>query len=300
MPEPMAGKFVESESLRELTERREAWYAHVSRPIQFPEPALVLDLDSRRESEARMLKHLHQACVLHRENYFATNQIKHLYLVDAFLALTKVENPLALYAVARSMFELSATLHEVQKRLRETSSTLTPKNWRQVGEKFFGLIIRARFATTHPNLLDLLLQQGVPRHRLKPFHITQCVADLTAHPDHHDADSRYQVLCDFVHHNLGSSTTASSGSGISEGAWSSGGGGIVGNGMMTITQYEYPGDGKADQALEDVAPGFLRDALACVQWLNTTPDGPFPPELLEAITASPLGFNMLREPRRPA
>jgi hypothetical protein len=239
-------------------------------------------------------------CLLHSENYSAANQIKHLYLVDAFLALAQARNPLAMYAIARSMFELSAFLHEVQKRLDVTSRALASQNWRQVGERFFGLIVRARFATTHPTTRDMLLQQGVSQARLKPFNVTRCIANLAAHPEHPDAELRYAILCDFVHHNLRSSTTANSGSGISDIARSSGGGAIFGTGSMTITQYEYPVSGKGDRALDELAPGFLNDAIACIQWLNLTAASPFSLELAEAMTGSALGFDVLREPRRPA
>jgi hypothetical protein len=287
-------------SLQELKTRRDVWHAHVSRPIQLPEPSFILDLDSRHGTEARIFRHIHQMCLLHTENYSAANQIKHLYLVDAFFALAQAPNPLAMYAIARSMFELSAFLHEVQKRLEATSLALTSKNWQQVGERFFGLIVRARFATTHPIIRNMLLQQSVSQVRLKPFNVARCISNLATHHEHVDAETRYAILCDFVHHNIGSSTTANSGSGTSDVAQSSGGGMIFGTGPMTITQYEYPVSGKIDNALDELAPGFLRDSLACVQWLNLTPAGPFSQELVEAMTGSALGFEVLREPRRPA
>ncbi|MDN5855278.1 MAG: hypothetical protein L0K86_21025 [Actinomycetia bacterium] len=284
-------------SIRELESRRDRWHADVRGPTQLPEPALVLNLDSRRKSDIRTMKHVHQMCILHRENFWTSNQIKQLYLVDAFLTLSKAENPLGLYAIARSILELSALLHEVRERLVETTLRLTEQNWRQVGETFFGLITRARFATTHPTLRDALAQGGFPSGRLKPFNITHCVTNLAAHQDHRDAATRYEALCDFVHHNLGSSTTANSGTGVADAARSSGGGVVFGNSPVTITQYEYPARGKTARALNELAPDFLRDALACVQWLNLIPDGPFPPELLEAVTGSRFGFEVLREPR---
>ncbi|MBN9102343.1 MAG: hypothetical protein J0I49_30225 [Pseudonocardia sp.] len=288
---------VGAESALKLQERRKSWYAHVARPIQFPEPSLTLDLDSRRESTVRMFRHVHQTCVFHRENFVAANEIKHLYLVDAFLALAKIENPIALYAVARSVFELNAFLYNVQSRLLNATRSVTADNWRQVGEKFFGILIRARFATQHPAYREMLFQEGVSSARLKPFNIQQCVTQLSSEPEHRDALDRYQLLCDYVHHNLGSATTVNSGSGTSDAARSAGGGAIIGQGPMTVTQYEYPVDGKLDRSLNELAPGFLRDALACVNWLNRTPASPFSPDLVEGVTGDPLGFDILREPR---
>jgi hypothetical protein len=99
----------------------------------------------------------------------------------------------------------------VQKRLEDVVLHVKP-----LGEKYFGLIVRARFATTHPVYHDLLRADGVPARRLKPFDITHCVQGLTAEPEHQDATARYALLCDFVHHNLASSTTANSGSGVTD------------------------------------------------------------------------------------
>ena len=293
MAESTAGEL----ALLELKDRRQGWYAHVSKPLQLPEPGLVLDLASRRGSDVRTLKHLQQMCMIHRENYGVSNQIKHLYLVDAFLALTEAENPLALFSVARSMFELNAFLHEIQRRLQQTALALTPNIWVPMGEKFFGLVVRARFATTNPALRAVLSETGVSTKRLDPFNITQCVTGLAEEPDQVDAVQRYAVLCDSVHHNLGSMTMANSGSGVADAALSSGGGMLVSTGAMTVTQYEYPVQGKSARALEELAPGFLRDALACLQWLNMTPASPFSPEFLREVTGSELGVETLREPR---
>jgi hypothetical protein len=284
-------------ALFELQDRRQGWYAHVGRPLQLPEPGLVLDLSPRRGSDVRTLKHLHQMCMIQRENYGVSSQVKHLYLVDAFFTLAEAENPLALFSVARSMFELNAFLHEIQRRLQQTALALTPNNWVPMGEKFFGLIVRARFATTNPALRAVLSETGVSAKRLDPFNITQCVTGLAEEPDQVDAVERYAVLCDSVHHNLGSMTLANSGSGVADAAWSSGGGMLVSTGAMTVTQYEYPAQGQSARALEELAPGFLRDALGCVQWLNMTPASPFSPEFLREVTGSELGVETLLAPR---
>jgi hypothetical protein len=66
---------------------------------------------------------------------------------------------------------------------------------------------------------------------------------------------------------------------------------------MTITRYEYPLPSKFAKAAADVAPGFLRDAQACIQWLNLTPESPYSPDLLERMTGSRLGVEILEPPR---
>jgi hypothetical protein len=175
-------------------------------------------------------------------------------------------------------------------RLQEVTLRIDEKTWRPLGEKYFGLIVRARFATTHPEYRKVLLAQGVPAARLKPVNITNCIQGLGAEPEHQDAARRYDMLCDFVHHNLGSSTLANSGSAVTDAARSAGGGEIrVGYGPTSITQYEYPVQGKLERAFNDLASGFLKDTRACIGWLNTTPGGPFPPEMITKMTGNPFG-----------
>jgi hypothetical protein len=61
------------------------------------------------------------------------------------------------------------------------------------------------------------------------------------------------------------------------------------NGPMTITQYEYPVHGKGHRAVDDLAPGFLRDTLACIDWINMIPEGPFPQEMIMQKTGTKFG-----------
>jgi len=104
------------------------------------------------------------------------------------------------------------------------------RNWLPLGEKFFALLVRARYATTNPEFRALLVEAGVPSARLKPFNITECVKRLAADPSHLDAVERYALLCDFVHHNLSSATTAPSGVRFGDTAYT-GSGRIVVNGL---------------------------------------------------------------------
>jgi hypothetical protein len=242
-----------------------------------------------------MFKHLHQSSLLHREHLCRASQIKHLYLVDAYLDLAKSQNGLALYIVARTMFELSAFLHEVRARLVEAAER-AGENWREAGQMFFGIAVRARFATTREDYKALLHEAGFPQERIKPFNVMSCVRSLAQHVDNEDAEDRYAFLCDFVHHNMASATTANSGSGQAEVALSSGGGAIIMPGGGTITQYEYPIPSKFARALEDTGHGFLRDALACVRWINEIPESPYTPQMVKHFTGTRLGAPMLRPP----
>lgn len=281
-------------AVTELRVWRESLASEVGPPVQLPEPHMVLNLASRSGSEVREFKHIHQMSMMHRANLVQASKVKHLYLVDGFLSLVDSENPVALYALARSMFELSAFLYAVQVRLQDVVLRLDRKNWKPLGEKFFGLVIRARYATTNPQYRAMLRAEGVSEARLKPFGITQCIETLAREPAHEDALARYEILCDFVHHNMSSSSVANSGSGIVDAVRTAAGGELrSASGELTITQYEYPVYGKTERAINELAPDFLRDARACFGWLNAIPSSPFPIPMVEAVTGTTIGIPRL-------
>lgn len=59
---------------------------------------------------------------------------------------------------------------------------------------------------------------------------------------------------------------------------------------LTITRYEYPVEGKLERMANDLASSFLTDVQACIGWLNTTPGGPFPREMVITMTGNELGM----------
>lgn len=77
----------------ELHSLRRRLVGQVATPIQFLEPSLTLSFEDRT-SRVRRFKHVHQSCVMHRENFVAGNQIKIVYLLDGFFAMIDAENPL--------------------------------------------------------------------------------------------------------------------------------------------------------------------------------------------------------------
>ncbi len=93
---------------------------------------------------------------------------------------------------------------------------------------------------------------------------------------------------------MSSSSVANSGSGVVDAVRSAAGGELRSTqGELTVTQYEYPVRGKTERAVNELAPGFLRDASACVGWINLIPGSPFPLPMVEAITGTPLGIPQL-------
>lgn len=279
----------------ELERLRGLWFASVAPTKGLPEAAVVLNMKPRRNDPVRQFKYLHQMCLAHALNHRAGQEVKHLTLVDAFLAMMKAENPLGMYAIGRSMLELNAYLHEVQSRLTGHAEKATDTNWISAGEAFFAMVVRARYATTNRDHLSVLVAQGVSPRTLDPLNVMRCIEGLTDADGFEDAGERYGALCDFVHHNLGSATASNSGSGVAIGAFTKSGGGFMNadGSSMTQTQYSYPVPTKFDTALEDVSSGFLRDALGCVTWLGLTPESVYSPELCMARTGSPFGMRYI-------
>ncbi len=205
------------------------------------------------------------------------------------------QNGLALYLLSRGMVELGAFLHEVRTRLVEAASR-DADDWRAAGELFFGILVRARFATTRQDYQAILRDAGLSETRIKPFNVMNCIRGLAKEREHEDAETHYEKLCDFVHHNLAGATTANAGSAVADIALSPGGGGIVMPVPGMITQYEYPLPRQYERALEDTAPGFVRDTRACIRWINEIPQSPYPEHLVETVTGNRRGFTELRPP----
>jgi hypothetical protein len=286
------------EPLNQLKALHASLAAQVSRPKQLPEPAIVLNLAARRDSTVRLFTHLHQMCLGHAELFRATSQINLLYLIDGYVRMAEGQNPLGMYGSARALLEFSAFIHEVCSRLKSAASQPKEK-WRQAGEEFFAIVVRARHGTSSPEKADLVRKAGAPAGAVKPFHIIECIKNLVKEPGNESATGRYDHLCDFVHHNLSSQTLGNAGSTIRAAARSSGGGAIVFPKPGPITQFQYPLPSKAKMALDDTGPFAHFDATISVKWINLIPGSPYSPEHVFEITGSRLGMLELRPPRRP-
>ena len=131
-----------------------------------------------RDSDYRTFKHIYESCLFQRENFCSASQIKLVYLIDAYLTLVETQNPLALYGISRSLLELNAFLHEVRTMLVKAAAH-AETTWVEAGEKFFGTLIRARFATIRDDLKTVLRESGVPEDQIKTLHIMDCVRGLS-------------------------------------------------------------------------------------------------------------------------
>ena len=278
-------------TIQEVAEIREEFLGCLSLPIQWPEPHHRLDLESRSDSDERTFKHIHQSCIGHTENFRTSNQIKIIHLLDSYLTLAN-SNPLGIYMASRSALELCAFSNEVNKRL-DSAKKLAGQDWRGGGENFFKTIVRARFATSNPDFQQILKGQGVSRSVLKPINISECIRNLGNVNGFEDICCRYDLLCDYVHHNLGSQSVNTAGSGANPMAQSSGRGLILMPRGGTITEYRYPIPEKTDQAIDGTIEGFVADVRVSWRTLYDLPDTPYSPEQCEQFTDNPLGIQRL-------
>ncbi len=281
-------------TIQEIGDIRGRMLNSLALPIQWPEPSQRLDLESRSDSDERTFKHIHQSCLGHANNFRISNQIKVIHLIDTYLALAN-SNPLGVYMAGRSALELCAFLLEVRKRL-DSAKNRASQDWRGGGESFFKTIVRARFATSKPEFQQILKEQGVPRSVSKPISIGECIKNLANINGFEGIWQRYESLCDYVHHNLGSQSVNTAGSRSSRTARSSGGELILMPGGGTITGYKYPLPEKTQQAIDDTVNEFAADVRASWEALHKLPDTPYSPEQCKRFTGDPLGVQRLDKP----
>lgn len=261
--------------------------------MQWPEPSFSLDLKSRSGSDERIFKHIHQLCIAHTENFRTCNQIKVIHILDSYLTLAN-SNPVGIYMASRSALELCAFSNEVKKRLY-SAKKLASKDWKVGGINFFEKIFKARYATSNPDFQKILKEQDVSRSVLKPISIGVCIRNLRNMNGFEDSFRRYAVLCDYVHHNLGSQSVNTAGSGTSSMAQSSGGGLILIAGGGSITEYRYPIPQKTDKAIDSTIEGFLNDVKGSWLALHDLPHTPYSPEQCEQFTGNPMGIQQLNK-----
>ena len=246
----------------------------VQGPIDLPEPAVRLNLNARAPDQTRMFKHLHQSCLMHSTVFKRANEIKLLYLIDAYVRMSEPVNALGLFSGARALLEFNAFLFEVTRRLLEASKG-DESQWRQRGEQFFSVIVRARYATSDPKLVTALNDAGVGKSTLKPFNIMHCLETLTQEPRFANVRARYDRLCDFVHHNLSGQTLSQSAMFMDTVARSPTGGQFILSQRGPILRYEYPAEAAARRALAETMQGAVEDVKASLSWLNPCPEHPF-------------------------
>ncbi len=265
-------------------------------PIEFPVPDFRLDLESRSESPERQFTHIHQMCTLHAENFAISHKIKLVSLIDGYQVVAKSENPLGPYLFARSVMELAAFVYRVSIELNKIKGE--PDNdWKGKGRAYFKLIVRARMATTDPKKRQALIDAGCPAESLEPLNVMHCIKLLVSDSEASESLShQYEKLCDYVHHNLSSQVTSSSGFRVGYTARSAGGGGLIMPKGGSIDRYEYPTPQKAALAVQETLPVVIKCVELCLKHLNKMPYTPFSQAQIREMTGSDLGFTMVSAP----
>jgi hypothetical protein len=271
----------------------------LSEPMLLPEPAVTLDLASRKGDRTRSVKHVHQHCVMHWMQYRRATEMKVVHLIDAFEILAAAGNGLALYPIARSALELYAQVFDVSTRLVKARSNMTSQSWLPGGEEFFKAIVRARFATANEEHRRALSEDGASKKTLEPMSAGQSIRLLGEDLAARDASGRYDRLCDAVHHNLGASTAVTAGSGTASSIMNANGGGFLApdGKQMTVTGYGYPVVWKSDLVVSRIGMDFVGDVRSTLELLDRSPETPFTPQLLVEFTGDVSGGMLLR--RRP-
>src|SRR5262249_30999881 len=144
--------------------------------------------------------------------------------------------------------------------------------------------VRARYATSDPQLVTALHDAGMGKATLKPFNVMHCLETLAQEPKFANVRARYDRLCDFVHHNLASQTVSQSGMCVDTVARSPAGGKLIFSQPGPILRYEYPAEAVARRALAATVQGAVDDVHASLSWLNPCPEHPFTQEELIKFT----------------
>ncbi len=276
--------------LGELQQINQATGREIATMMQLPEPGFALDLASRSKSAKRAFKHIQQSCLLHATHFEVANQGKTAYIVDEYLWASSRLNPMAIYSSARALLELHAMLHYVRFLLDQ--ARIGPKeDWETRGEKFFKVILQARFGTTDPNVEKLLKADGMADESVQLIRLKSARKKLAE--DLPWVEAHYAMLCDFVHHNMSSQRTTGAYAGESFLAKSQSGGMLILPEPAPILQYQFPMAETGRRAIAQTAARALENLRGLISSLNQLARTPFSQEELLANTGSALGMEYL-------
>lgn len=261
---------------------------HLSGRLEFPEPGFHLDFTARTGA-LKQFEHAHQMCLIHATHFEMATKVKTTYLLDAYLWAALPLNAVAIYSAARSLMELRLVTNYVAHLLREALNGSLAE-WRERGERFFSVILRARFGTSDPNLQAALQLEGCPGAVLQPFRIAH--ARKFAAQQHPWIEAHYALLCDFVHPNLSSQRTAGGYAGEQQIAHSSGGGMLVLSKPASIIHYRFPMPEPGRRAVTQTAEHALENVVALIAATNEMPRTPYGEDELLKKTGSRVGLKM--------
>lgn len=214
-------------------------------------------------------------------------------IVDGYIENATEKSAIGVYLFSRSLLELAAFSHDVSSRLRVIANEPEEK-WKPKGEQqFFGIIMRARFGTSNPDIAKRLKESGASKKHLEPFNVMQSLSKLMTNQNGSVLKGKYNSLCDYVHHNLSSHYTSSPGFRAGSWAHSSGGDGMIMMKDSLITRYKHPIPSKAEKAINETIEVVTTSLEICIESLNEMPRTPYSESQLESITGSNFGVTCL-------
>lgn len=179
-------------------------------------------------------------------NFIRGNRVKKLSLLDFYLLCSNNKNPLGIYNATRTIIELNSFINDIKNRLSKIY-ILPESDWKNKGSAFFNTLARARYGTNNPKFQKLFIETGVSSKKIKPINISESISFLKK-CGHDDLAYNYGEMCEFVHHNLSSNTTANFGSKVYDHyAMIDNKFGITPGSITTV--YCYPIEQKANKAI---------------------------------------------------
>jgi hypothetical protein len=278
--------------LRHLVEFEEVQARELGPFLEYPEPGLSLDLESRSSASAQF-KHLHQVCTLHVENFVRAKQIAVANLVSWYLHAVRTQNPLSIYAATRAFLEEHSFLYYVRCELAAVleSGEVT---WKDRGTAFFDVVVHARYGSTDAHKQQVLKDIGLPDDLTRPIRISKARKKLGNEIE--DIDELYSSLSDYVHPNMSSQKSSGITHGPTDVARSAAGGELRLPQESIIVRYEYPPRRAAVLATHNTANYVIRHLEGAVAEINKIPRSPFTEGERLSFTGSKLGFQQVHRP----
>jgi hypothetical protein len=275
------------DSVCELKQRSDQLKTLARQRETFPDPALVLDLESRMGDRRRTIRHIHLTSSAHVWHYIAVGRIKLIYLMDGYVFMVEQRNPLAVFAMARSLLEFHVSAAHLESQLRAIVNS-HPSDLLTRGKEFFLAIVRARYSTKDPALRNRLMQLGTPEKHLSWPKINAYVKELAKKSELAWVADHYTLLCEYVHHNLPS--TAIAVTSLPYGTHSRNRMGI----MITDTPgpqitYAWPSDAAADGSVQLTASRALASVDSILEILKNILTTPYTPNELRRETGTRFG-----------
>jgi hypothetical protein len=277
-----------SSLINEIRSARDSGIKYFSKPHDFPFGVHKLDLNSRRESEVRQFKHLHQNSFILAGDLLTACQLRLVLLLDGYLSLVDSKNGLPMFGVTRSIMEMNGLLLLLKKRLSKFRNGDTA-DWRSRGEGFFSYLVRARYGTRDSDLVKQLLSNGFSKSSLEPIHSKDCEDALFSDPEFSIDKPIFGILNDLVHTNV-------QGYNFGIPSWHESNSVWFGNSVIMLPEpvpvirYQYPAPEKQDAALKLTADPTCRHVNSILELIKNFPMSPFSEtEVIEKTGSKHLG-----------